>query len=346
MKASICQRTLYICATLILASETHANTPKEIREASLTEAAANATRRSSMGRRSGISIGPDQTLKDLGQRGRANMAAVCGRGQKGKARQATTVTHYYIPVLKNFSKSHCHNMEGVCFFQKQGETWLANYGHRSTPLRKAFCKNGIGYGLTENCTHPCRTLAAATSKHRGGEIIFFPELVGKRCGTGKNAMIHDGFMVVNDTGAVRFFNQEGRFAFFWGECRKFKNGVCRDPGALEISRILSRSKFCRAWTPQDSSFNTDIQLAMQNAVRSEALIRGDDNAALVTLSTWVSPSHSQAGVKMRRLRMLAEKNGLPARATAIFQPNSTTIDYDLLESSVPVQNEPEQVLEQ
>lgn len=147
------------------------------------------------------------------------------------------------------------------------------------PLEKAECKNGVGYGRTWNCTHPCRSLAANPKYHRPGEIIFFPALVGKTCGAGKNAMIHDGFMVVNDTGSSTHFNREGRFDFFWGECRNSHNGMCMDPGAIQISTLLSDSPYCRAWRPGDPNYNEGIKIVFQDAVRAQAFASDDNRMA-------------------------------------------------------------------
>jgi hypothetical protein len=178
-------------------------------------------------------------------------------------------------------------VEGVCRYWSNGVEYIANYGKPNVPLKSAYCKNGIGYGLPANCTHPCRTLAAATGIYKGGEVLFFPELVGRQCGSGPNKMIHDGFMVVNDTGAEKIFKHEGRFDFFWGECNKFKDGVCQDSGAREVAKALTHSAFCRVWRPGDPDYNAEIAIAFQNAIRTEAIARGDGNAASYEVASWV-----------------------------------------------------------
>lgn len=241
----------------------------------------------------------DASLTKLGLIGINNMRAVCGRGDSGKTRNTTRVTAYYIPLLNKYKKGPCKNMEGVCRYKKDGIEYLANYGQPTVKLKDAFCKNGIGYGIKQNCTHPCRSLAASTRHHNGGEVIFFPELVGKTCGTGRNRMIHDGFMVVNDTGDARRFNKEGRFDFFWGECKKFKKGVCLDPGAIEITRILSGNNYCRAWRAQDPLYNKNVKVAFYNAVRSEAIARGDNLAASAfDLDLWTLSDRGQVRKKL------------------------------------------------
>lgn len=221
----------------------------------------------------------DPTLLSLGVQARHNMKIVCGRGPLGSPRRTTTVTHYYVPLLKSYSAFECNQMEGVCRYWVNNVEYIANSGMPSVPLEKAECKNGVGYGRTWNCTHPCRSLAADPKIHRPGEIIFFPALVGKKCGTGKNAMIHDGFMVVNDTGSPTHFNHEGRFDFFWGECKSSRNGMCNDPGAIQISTLLSDSSYCRAWRPADPDYNEGIKVAFQDSMRSEAVARGDNRMA-------------------------------------------------------------------
>lgn len=268
------------------------------REANFWELGLIAAQRSFSG---GGELATDISLAQWGDRGRRDMRSVCGRGGQGRARGTRRVTVYYVPLLKKFNAGPCHRMEGVCRFWKDGREYIANYGKPSVPLSAAFCKNGIGYGLTRNCTHPCRSLAASTRHHRGGEVIFFPDLVGKSCGTGKNKMVHDGFMVVNDTGHPKHFNAEGRFDFFWGECRRFRNGVCLDAGAREMSAILSGGRFCRAWRPHDPFHNSRLKTAVMNAVRTEAIVRGDIKAAAVfDLDVWNANSHAEAGRRLAK----------------------------------------------
>jgi hypothetical protein len=221
----------------------------------------------------------DPTLLSLGVQARRNMKIVCDRGAAGSLRRTTSVTHYYVPLLKNYSSFECSQMEGVCRYWVNNVEYIANSGMPSVPLAKAECKNGVGYGRTWNCTHPCRSLAANPKFHRPGEIIFFPALVGKSCGSGQNAMIHDGFMVVNDTGSPAHFNREGRFDFFWGECKNSHNGMCMDSGAIQISTLLSDSPYCRVWRPADPTYNEGIKIAFQTAVRTEALDRNDNRMA-------------------------------------------------------------------
>jgi hypothetical protein len=228
-------------------------------------------------------------LKEAGERGRNRLSEVCSRGDKGAVRRAGVVTHYYVALLAKFDKRICHEIEGVCRFWIGKTEYLASHGRPTEKYHEAYCKNGMGYGPKTNCLNPCRTLAANRDAHPPGEVLFFPELVGKKCGIGLNAMVHDGFMVVHDNGALSHFNLEGRFDFFWGECRNSDNGVCRDPGAEEITKILSNSSYCRVWSPDDAKFNTHLKTALVNTVRVEAQSRGDNGSAdSFDLDAWAS----------------------------------------------------------
>lgn len=231
-----------------------------------------------------INLAYNEELMKLGKAGQKDMSVVCGGG---KILHTNMVTHYYVPEMNHFNEFTCHQMEGTCHFKQKGEWYIANYGKKSMPLRDARCKSGYGYGLPTNCVHPCRTLAANKRFHKPGEVIFFPNLVGMKCGTGKNAMIHDGFMVVNDTGSPTHFNREGRFDFFWGECKKFGNGLCYD-GGIPISQSLSTSRYCRVWRTQDPTRNVDAKLKVYAAINQEARQGDDGNASVASLETWIN----------------------------------------------------------
>lgn len=151
---------------------------------------------------------------------------------------------------------------------------------RHERLRDARCKFGIGYGARDNCTHPCRSLAASRKDHEAGQVLYFPELVGKRCGSGSSAMIHDGFMVITDTGSPKKFNHEGRFDFFWGDCKRYnKSSQCLEGNATKFSRILSGGEYCEAWSPRDPLHNEDLALELTNKIRQEAINRNDYRSA-------------------------------------------------------------------
>lgn len=190
-------------------------------------------------------------LWNLAQAGVASMGEVCTRGVNGGEKMAASVTHYYIAP----------------------NTTAGDYR----------CKNGFGYfgqpAMNGTCLHPCRSLAGDPRYYRPGEVLFFKSLVGLTCGTGRNKMVHDGFMVVTDNGNPDAINIEGRFGFFWGKCNQEQNGFCLDDGAVAIDFALTFSQYCRAWRPQDPLFNDEIKLAVYNRVRSEAVRRGDNHAA-------------------------------------------------------------------
>lgn len=189
------------------------------------------------------------------------------------------VTHYYVPLLKKYDHKICELMEGTCIFLKNGVRYLHNYGYPQQKLSEARCKNG--YGNTRNCLNPCRTLAASTVHHKSGQVVYIPELVGKKCGNLSRdgfEMIHDGFMVIGDTGSPRHFNAQGRFDFFWGRCEKTKNHECKE-GPTAISAAITSSPYCTVWNPADPTVNQDVKSAFVSKVKSEALTRGDVGAA-------------------------------------------------------------------
>lgn len=194
----------------------------------------------------------------------------------GKNYRAKKVTHYYVPLLTKFEHFTCNKMEGSCIYKKNGESWLHNYGKKDQKLSVAACKNG--YGNKNDCLHPCRVLAASMTHHRYGQILYFPQLVGQKCGNRARdgfEMIHDGYMVVLDTGSPSHFNAQGRFDFFWGRCKDRSNGICRE-GSLAISEALSGSPYCVVWDPANALKNDEIKLDFVFKVRNEALARGDN----------------------------------------------------------------------
>ncbi|MGE4133712.1 MAG: hypothetical protein AB7F86_18895 [Bdellovibrionales bacterium] len=197
----------------------------------------------------------------------------------GKSWTTKLVTHYYVPLLEAYDHFTCDQMEGTCIYKKNGVQWLHNFGYTDQPLADARCKNG--YGNRQNCLNPCRTIAASTVHHRTGEVFFIKDLVGKRCGNMARdgyEMIHDGFVVVGDTGSPNHFNERGRFDFFWGRCRNKKNGVCHE-GATDITNDITNSSYCMVWNPADPLKNQDVKLEFTQKVRDEAIEREDYGAA-------------------------------------------------------------------
>jgi hypothetical protein len=189
------------------------------------------------------------------------------------------VTHYMVPLLEAYNHQTCDLMEGTCIYKKNGVQFLHNYGYQDEPLSSARCKNG--YGNRRNCLNPCRTVAASMRHHRFGQVLFLKELVGKKCGNLERdgfEMIHDGFVVVADTGAESHFNATGRFDFFWGRCANRRNGICRE-GAQPISDATTRSSYCMVWDPARPALNQDLKDAFVSKVKAEALERGDVGAA-------------------------------------------------------------------
>lgn len=197
-----------------------------------------------------------------------------------KYSKAKLVTHYVIPFLKDYDHQICNRLEGTCIYQKSGELWLHNFGYTDQKLSSARCQNG--YGNKKNCLHPCRTLAASMAHHQFGQIVFMKELVGLKCGNRDRdgfEMIHDGFMIVQDTGSPKHFNTTGRFDFFWGRCKNYRNGVCFE-GPVDISTKVSNKNYCVAWDPRTPTKNVKVKEWFQKTVRREDYQRGDLGAQL------------------------------------------------------------------
>lgn len=200
----------------------------------------------------------------------------CLNGSQMNTKQ---VTHYMIPLLNSYNKFICDTMEGTCIYKKSGTQYMHNYGYPDELLAKERCKNG--YGNSQNCLHPCRTLAASMKYHRFGQVVFIKELVGKKCGNLKRdgfELVHDGYMVIADTGSPKHFNAPGRFDFFWGRCANDKSGECME-GAIPISDATSDTPFCTVYDPSKPSENEDIRNMVLNKIRNEDLQRGDTGAA-------------------------------------------------------------------
>lgn len=206
-------------------------------------------------------------------------SAIHPRCLSGSSARTQTVTHYMIPLLERYDHQTCHLMEGTCIFKKSGVPYLYNFGHGETPLSQARCKNG--YGNKNNCLHPCRTVAASMKHHRFGQVLYLPNLVGHKCGNKSRdgfEMIHDGFVVVGDTGSPKYFNKLGRLDFFWGRCANRKSGICRE-GAQPISDDATTSNFCMVWDPSRPNQNADIREDFIQQIKAEAIARGDKGAA-------------------------------------------------------------------
>ncbi len=220
-------------------------------------------------------------LWNLAHQASANMGLVCTRGAMGAEKMAASVTHYYISP--------------------------------GTTVGDYRCKNGFAYfgqpAMAGTCLHPCRALAADPRYHRPGEVIFFKNLVGLTCGTGRDKMVHDGFMVVTDNGNPDAINIEGRFGLFWGKCTVEQNGFCLDEGAIALDFALTFSPYCRAWRPADPLHNDHIKLALYNTVRREAVRRGDNHAASkFDLGSFEGLSVNSNGVIYRRFNHPAPWN--------------------------------------
>lgn len=193
--------------------------------------------------------------------------------------KANLVTHYMIPLLDSYDHYICDQLEGTCIYNKNNVPWLHNFGYKDEPLSKARCKNG--YGNKQNCLHPCRVLAASMKHHNFGQIIYIKDLVGKKCGNAERdgyEMIHDGYVVVYDTGSPKHFNKKGRFDFFWGRCRDDRGGQCFE-GGVQVSAAATNSDYCIAWDPKKPKTNAVLKDTFTQVIKTEATLRRDYSAA-------------------------------------------------------------------
>jgi hypothetical protein len=189
------------------------------------------------------------------------------------------VTHYMIPLLQSYNKEICDVIEGTCIYDKGKVPYIHNFGYTDVPLAQSHCQNG--WGNEHNCLHPCRVLAASMKYHQYGQIVFIKDLVGKKCGNLQRdgfELVHDGYMVVLDTGAPSDFHAQGRFDFFWGRCAKQRGGVCYE-GAEPISDATSNTPYCTVWDPRSPNVNAAFKDAFVKQVQSEDRERGDLGAA-------------------------------------------------------------------
>jgi len=197
----------------------------------------------------------------------------------GTSVKTKLVTHYMIPLLASYNNQVCDVIEGTCIYNKGNVPYMHNFGYKDLPLSQERCQNGYGNKL--NCIHPCRVLAASMKYHQYGQIVFIPELVGQKCGNLKRdgfEMVHDGYMVVLDTGAASDFHEQGRFDFFWGRCQNMKSGVCLE-GAEPISDALTDKPYCTVYDPSTPKVNANVKAAFIQKVEAEDRERGDLGAA-------------------------------------------------------------------
>lgn len=160
-----------------------------------------------------------------------DMPANCGSKRSG-----TAVTHYFLPILKEFKNYECKTLEGQCVYMKNGVETLYNDGVGHQPRAQAKCK--FGYGNRGNCLTPCLSVAADRRYHTMGESLYFPNLKGTMC----NGKPHDGFVRVDDVGgAIKGAN---RFDFYMGECTSIKSGVCFEPPGMPLQQKMDKSSYC------------------------------------------------------------------------------------------------------
>lgn len=198
---------------------------------------------------------------------------------KGSSTKSKRVTYYIVPLLEKYDHFQCDQMQGTCIYGPVGQQMIHNFGHKDEPLANARCKNG--WGNKSNCLHPCRTLAASMQFHQHGQIVFMKELVGLKCGNQARdgyEFVHDGYMIVGDTGSPTYFNAPGRFDFFGGRCILAKNGLCYE-GVASLAENTTNSDYCTVWDPRNPMVNKGIKDSFVRQVQMEDRARGDLGAA-------------------------------------------------------------------
>lgn len=106
-------------------------------------------------------------------------------------------------------------LQGSCFIDNGKKIVSYNY-HSTKDSVPRFMKVDLGvcpygYGVRSSCLDPYFSVAADLKYYKAGDVIFIPRLEGAVLPNGE---IHDGFMVVRDSGgSVTGIN---RFDFFTG----------------------------------------------------------------------------------------------------------------------------------
>lgn len=118
-------------------------------------------------------------------------------------------------------------LEGSCVIKKiDGTRETLSYHSWSVPLQRRLfsvttnkCRYGQGFGKNaegknrQTCLDPYFSVAADGRVHRLGEVIFVPKLEGIELPTGE---IHDGYLIVRDTGRALDDRGQDAFSFFSG----------------------------------------------------------------------------------------------------------------------------------
>jgi hypothetical protein len=106
-------------------------------------------------------------------------------------------------------------MQGSCVIISHGKNVMINYRklHGTEGLFVVMDTRECPYGRGPQnvCLEPFHTVAADLNHHAIGDVIYVPELKGKKLPNGE---IHDGFFIVRDTGG-RIVGQD-RFDFYTG----------------------------------------------------------------------------------------------------------------------------------
>lgn len=180
-------------------------------------------------------------------------------------RRTSKVTYYFAPTLKSYDSRKC-NMEGTCFFKRNGVDMIYNSGMGSRPISQAKCP--YGWGSKGNCLNPCTTVAADPRYHRVGEVLFFPRLRGQIC----RGKVHDGYVTVGDVGSA--IKGADRFDFYWGNCSAPRRGdVCADGGAQwgspdQIQRVLTHTNYCSIARRKNNFANSETSTSKSLPVNS------------------------------------------------------------------------------
>lgn len=133
------------------------------------------------------------------------------------------------------------SLQGACIIQKYQERILINYASqdggtvRFAKMDMSVCK--YGFGMKSVCLDPFYNVAADPKHWSAGDVIFVPHLVNTRL---PNGTLHDGYMIVRDTGGA--IKGAHRFDFFIGYSNNYKESVFFELGFSDKSKKFPYSK--------------------------------------------------------------------------------------------------------
>lgn len=172
---------------------------------------------------------PEPHLKKVGQGiGTVYYLPVYGEKRNCERKEYAQLKDESDKLLAQLCKAEIWNcaMQGSCFYVDDKGVSLFAYkkivkievpGNKEIVtqprfrLNKEFTLCPQGMGAHRVCLDPYRSIAADPKFHKIGHVIYVPVLKGQKL---PNNEIHDGYMVVRDTGGN--IKGEGRFDFFIG----------------------------------------------------------------------------------------------------------------------------------